>query len=164
MQRLKSFILSMLVLFGLWVAIAGTDRDELIAGFVTALLVSLLFARRLSVLGEISLHPRSLIRIPVYLAVFLSELVKSAVDVARRVVNPSLPINPGIVKVRTRLKSRLGRIVLANSITLTPGTMTVETKDEYFYIHWIDITAADIDSATEKIVRTFERHLEVIFG
>ncbi len=164
MQRLKSFLLSLIVLFVLWLAIAGANRDEIIAGGAVALLISLLFGRNLTLLAELRLTPRALLRMPVYLLVFLIELIKSAVDVSRRVLSPSLPIHPGIVKVRTRLKSRLGRIILANSITLTPGTMVVETAGEYFYIHWIDLTAPDIEAATESIVRKFEAHLEVIFG
>jgi len=127
-------------------------------------LVSLIFLPRVSHLGDLRLNPLSLIYIPIYLLVFLRELVKSTLDVARRVVSPSLPINPGIVKVKTRLKSPLGRIVLANSITLTPGTMTVETDGEDLYIHWIDIQSSDVDDATRKIVSTFEKYLEVIFG
>jgi multicomponent Na+:H+ antiporter subunit E len=85
-------------------------------------------------------------------------------DVAKRVVSPNLPINPGIVKVKTKLTSRLGRMILANSITLTPGTLTVETDEDNFYIHWIDVTSEDIEEATRKIVRKFEKYLEVCFG
>jgi len=92
------------------------------------------------------------------------ELLKSNIDVALRVINPRLPINPGIVKVKTSLKSPLGRAVLANSITLTPGTLTVEMKNDYFYIHWIDVTSDDIEGATKAIVSHFEKYLETIFG
>jgi multicomponent Na+:H+ antiporter subunit E len=98
------------------------------------------------------------------LFVFLGELIKSNLDVAFRVLHPKLPINPGIVKVKTRLTSRLGRIALANSITLTPGTITVETKGDTFYIHWIDARAKNIEESTKAIVEKFERYLEVIFG
>lgn len=164
MQQIKSFILSLISLFCLWLIIAGTAVQEVISGAVIAFVISLLFRQRLLILSELKLSPASILRIPVYIVVFLYELAKSALDVARRVLSPSLPINPGIVKVRTKLKTRLGRIVLANSITLTPGTMTVETKGEYLYIHWIDIVSDDIDKATEAIVHTFEKHLEVIFG
>jgi len=164
MHRLKAFILSSALLFLLWVALGGTARDELLVAAVVSPLVSLIFLPRVSHLGDLRLNPLSLIYIPIYLLVFLRELVKSTLDVARRVVSPSLPINPGIVKVKTRLKSPLGRIVLANSITLTPGTMTVETDGEDLYIHWIDIQSSDVDDATRKIVSTFEKYLEVIFG
>ena len=92
------------------------------------------------------------------------ELVKSNFDVAFRVLNPKLPINPGIVKVKTKLQSRMGRIFLANSITLTPGTFTVETKGEDYYIHWIDVTSENIEDATKEIISKFEKYLEVMFG
>jgi multicomponent Na+:H+ antiporter subunit E len=54
--------------------------------------------------------------------------------------------------------------VLANSITLTPGTLTVEAKEDSFFIHWIDISSPDIQTATEEIVKKFEKYLEVIYG
>jgi len=53
---------------------------------------------------------------------------------------------------------------LANSITLTPGTLTVETDGEDYYIHWIDVSSKDIEGATEKIVHKFEKYLEVFYG
>jgi len=84
--------------------------------------------------------------------------------VALRVLNPSLPINPGIVKVKTRLKSKTGRMVLANSITLTPGTLSIDIKDEFLYVHWIDVKDCDLQCATEEIVKKFEKYLEVIYG
>jgi multicomponent Na+:H+ antiporter subunit E len=55
-------------------------------------------------------------------------------------------------------------MMLANSITLTPGTLSVDIKDEFIYVHWIDVTDKDIDSATEKIVTTFEKFLIEIYG
>ena len=164
MHKLKAFVLSTVLLFALWIALGGTARDELIVAAIVAPLISLIFLPRISQLGDLRLTPLSLIYIPVYILVFLRELMKSTLDVAFRVVSPSLPINPGIVKVKTRLKSPLGRIVLANSITLTPGTMTVETDGEDLYIHWIYIQSSEVDDATRRIVSTFEKYLEVIFG
>ena len=80
------------------------------------------------------------------------------------VAAPSLPVNPGIVEVKTKLKSRLGRLILANSITLTPGTFTVEIRDDSLFIHWIDVKGSDPEEATEMIVRKFEKYLEVMYG
>ncbi len=99
-----------------------------------------------------------------YIFYLFISIVKSNFDVARRVVQPTIPINPGIVKVKTKLKSPIGRMILANSITLTPGTLSVDVKGDYFYIHWIDVTDIDEKGATEKIVSGFEKYLEVIFG
>jgi multicomponent Na+:H+ antiporter subunit E len=144
--------------------LAGTNQQELIAGAITAFIITLIFLKSAEVFGEIRLTPKAFIYFIIYIFVFLYALIKSNIDVAFRVLNPKLPINPGIVRVKTKLKSRLGRIILANSITLTPGTLTVETKDDSFYIHWIDVTSPDIEGATNAIVTNFEKYLEVIFG
>ena len=55
-------------------------------------------------------------------------------------------------------------MMLANSITLTPGTITVDIKDDTLYIHWIDVTSTDIEEATKNIVTLFEKYLEVMYG
>lgn len=163
MEKLKPGIILFLILFIIWILLAGTDWNELLAGGAAALLLSLIFFPKVSALGSLRLSPKSLLYAILYVLVFLRELLKSTLDVAGRVISPKLPINPGIVKVHTKLKNPLSRLILANSITLTPGTMTVETDGENFYIHWIDIQTDDIESTTEAIVTTFEKYLEVIF-
>ncbi len=164
MQSIKRFLFSFVLLFLLWILLAGLDGQELVAGAIVALLISLLFYRRLGIYGEFRISLKALIYAIIYGFVFLVSLVKSNLDVALRVIKPIIPINPGIVHVKTKLKSPLARLILANSITLTPGTLTVETSGEDFYIHWIDVQAADERGATEAIVRNFEKYLEVIFG
>jgi multicomponent Na+:H+ antiporter subunit E len=85
-------------------------------------------------------------------------------DVVYRVIHPKMPIKPGIVKVKTRLQSESGRTALANSITLTPGTLTVDiTDDGFLYIHWINTQATGIEEASKRIVSRFETLLEKIF-
>jgi multicomponent Na+:H+ antiporter subunit E len=85
-------------------------------------------------------------------------------DVVYRVIHPAMPIRPGIVKVKTSLKSDSARTALANSITLTPGTMTVDiTDDGYLYIHWINVRTTDVEEASRKIVTPFEWFLAKIF-
>ena len=79
-------------------------------------------------------------------------------------LSPSLPVNPAIIKVRTKLKSRMGRLMLANSITLTPGTLTVEMEGEWLYIHCVTLESADLEEATAQIVSGFESYLEVMYG
>ncbi|MCK5133599.1 MAG: Na+/H+ antiporter subunit E [Candidatus Sabulitectum sp.] len=164
MKKAKSAIVGVVILFAVWVMLTDTSQQEMLLGGATALLIVFLFREKLAVLGDIKLNPKSLIYMFVYLFVFSWELLKSNIDVAFRVVSPRLPINPGIVKVRTTLKSPLGRAFLANSITLTPGTLTVEMKGEFFYIHWIDVTSDNIEDATKEIVSNFEKYLEIIFG
>ena len=101
--------------------------------------------------------------------VFLWELIKANWDVARRALSPKLPVNPGIVKIPTELKSDYGLSMLANSITLTPGTITLDIADDaegktWYYIHWIDVASTDPQEAGESIKGRMERWIRRIWG
>lgn len=157
------------VLFGalliLWLLLTRpVTLQETAAALIVALILTAISLPGSEVFGEISLMPKKLALSLAYLLYFLVAVVKSNIDVAFRVLSPRLPINPGIVRVRTGLKSSLARMILANSITLTPGTITVDIRGEELFIHWINIQSADIEESTKKIVSDFERRLEVIFG
>jgi multicomponent Na+:H+ antiporter subunit E len=87
-------------------------------------------------------------------------LLRANIDMARRVLSPRLPINPALVEVQTQLKSPLGQLILANSITLTPGTLTVDVVGDHLQVHWVDSTyGVDLKHATHAIAESFERHL-----
>ena len=90
-------------------------------------------------------------------------MLKSNLDVAYRVFHPEIPIRPGIVKVKTTLKSEVARTFLANSITLTPGTLTVDCIEDNLYVHWINIVSEDPEVETRLIVDKFEKYLKKIF-
>jgi multicomponent Na+:H+ antiporter subunit E len=83
--------------------------------------------------------------------------------VAYRVLHPDVPIRPGIVKVSTTLETRLARTFLANSITLTPGTLTVDIDGQDLYVHWIYVHTDDPEEQTRQIVRRFEGFLKKVF-
>lgn len=87
--------------------------------------------------------PWQVLGMVIYLPVFLKNLVVANLDVAARVLNPRLPIKPGIVKIQTDLTEPYQRLILANSITLTPGTVTLETEGSAMYVHWIDVRSTD---------------------
>jgi multicomponent Na+:H+ antiporter subunit E len=79
-------------------------------------------------------------------------------------LDPKLPIRPGIVRVRTKLKSPLARLILANSITLTPGTFVVDIQEDIIYVHWIEVCCEDDPQAiTENIAGPFEKILAKIY-
>jgi multicomponent Na+:H+ antiporter subunit E len=164
MKRFKHTVLLFLVLMGLWVLLTPKDMQEIWVGLAVSALVAIFTLRLEPVLGDLRLTPKALVYAVIYLFVFIKELIVSNLDVARRVINPKLPIKPGIVKVKTKLNSNIAKTILANSITLTPGTLTVDIKGEYLYIHWIEIQHEDLEGATQDIVTKFEKYLEVIFG
>jgi multicomponent Na+:H+ antiporter subunit E len=165
MKNPLNFILlfATLIFFWLWLngSLAG---DVFIVGVVSALIIALLFRGGLAVFSNLKPTPRALGFTILYILFFIKELVKSNISLAAIVLSPRLPINPGIVKVRTRLKSPMGRLLLANSITLTPGTLTVELEGEWLYIHWVTVDSTDIEGATASIVAGFEHYLEVMYG
>ena len=148
-----------------WLMLSGKlDTDVLIVGAVASLIIALLYRDGLSFFTEFRFTPQAIVAGFRYYGYFLRELFKSNLKMAAIVLSPSLPITPGIVKVRTRLKSRLGRLMLANSITLTPGTLTVEMAGEWLYIHCVTLGATDVEAATAEIVSGFESYLEVMYG
>ncbi len=164
-MKFKNWFLMFIIVFIVWILLNNSFQiDILIPGIIVAFLVSSLFCKRCNLFSEIILTPKAFVYTFIYLGVFFIELIKSNLDVARRVLTPSLPINPGIVEVKTTLKSKFGRMLLANSITLTPGTLTVEVIDDSFFIHWIDVKEDTVEAASKEIVKKFEKYLEVIYG
>jgi multicomponent Na+:H+ antiporter subunit E len=161
----RGVVLLFLVLLAFWLLLNGTVAfDVVLVGVIAAAVLALVFADGLSFLSEFKATPRAFMATLFYIPFFAKELVKANLAVARIVLSPALPLTPGIVKVRTRLKSQVGRVLLANSITLTPGTLTVEMDGEWLYIHWVTVDSANIEDATVAIVSGFETYLEAMYG
>ncbi len=164
---MKSRVILFLFAFIIWCFLNWVpDAQHIISGFFVAGLVTIitgdLFIKRPRILKNPSKYWYFVTQ---YIPTFLWECIKANIDVALRVIHPSLPINPGIVKVKTKLKSDTALTFLANSITLTPGTMTVDIDRDngILYIHWINVKAQDVEPATRLIVDKFEKILLKIF-
>ena len=163
--KLGRFLLLWGLLFLAWWAFTSTSAtQEVWVGVGVAFLIALFGAGSFYCCDIAFLTPKRLVLSFWYLLVFLLEMVKANLDVARRVISPTLPINPGIVKIKTELKSDYAKMVLANSITLTPGTLSVDIIDDYIYIHWIDVKTTDPEQAFKDIAETFEKILIKIFN
>jgi multicomponent Na+:H+ antiporter subunit E len=165
---MKVKVVLFLIAFLVWSLLNWVpDWQHLFVGIFIAWLVAFtsgdLFIQRPHILKQYPL--RYWYFIVYYLPRFLWECLKANVDVAYRVLHPKLPINPGIVKVKTNLKSDTALTFLANSITLTPGTLSVDIDREnsLLYVHWIDVKAKDVESATKIVVERFEKILQKIF-
>jgi multicomponent Na+:H+ antiporter subunit E len=162
-SRMVLFVLAYLV----WCVLSWIpDWQHLLVGIPVALLVAFLtgdlFITRPRILKDPRRYWYFLVR---YIPRFLWECFKANIDVAYRVIHPKLPISPGIVKVKTKLKSDTALTFLANSITLTPGTMSVDIDRDngVLYIHWINVKEKDVEAATKIIVKRFEDILARIF-
>ena len=154
-----------LTLLLIWVIANGTlALDSLITGVVVSAAIALAFASFARVYSVIRWSPKVVFYYLLYLGVFLTELAKANLNVMRLVFSPRIEIQPGIVEIKTELKSPIGRLALANSITLTPGTLVVDIKDDSLFIHWINVSATDPVGATEEISARFEKYLKVVYG
>ena len=154
-----------LTLMLIWLIANGTlAPDTVIAGAVISAVIALLFAAFSQVYSVIRWSPKVIFHYFMYLGVFFIEVVKANLNVMRLVFSPHIDIRPGIVEIKTGLKSPIGRLALANSITLTPGTLVVDIIDDSLFIHWINVSSTDPVAATREIASRFEKHLKVIYG
>jgi len=164
-EKIKSFLYLFVLSEVVWLALTSSFHfQEVIIGIFVSFIFSLFLSRRYL---ELSLPPLSLKRVAffiLYILVLFKEIIKANFDVAYRVVHPKMPIKPGIVIIKTGLKSDIAKMFLANSITLTPGTFTLDIVDDALLIHWINVRTENIAEATEIIGEKFEKYLRVIFA
>jgi len=157
MRYLTFFILGLVF----WLLLTfRISLPNVIVGSAASLICTLIFARYFFENTGKLINPRRWFWFLVYLAVFIWSCIKANFDVAYRVLHPRMPIKPGIVKVRTTLKSEFARMLLANSITMTPGTLTVDIIGDDFYIHWIYIRSQDPETYTRMITGVFEKYIK----
>ncbi|MDD4980152.1 MAG: Na+/H+ antiporter subunit E [Candidatus Omnitrophica bacterium] len=160
--RIILFILAWLVYLLLsW----SLSLGDLIAGVLLALTVSWLTHDLFIQDPHIFKDLKRYLWFIYYIPLFIWECIKANVDSAYRIVHPALPIRPGIVKVKTTLKSDIGLVFLANTLTLKPGTMTVDIDKEngFLYVHWVEVGSEDMRQATDMVIGKFERILKRIF-
>ncbi len=162
--RFSRFIFSLLAFFVIWIAfVSSLNPQELLVGFVFSFISAYFYAPHFNETGLQNLSPKRIFVLLRYMPVFFWEMVKANLDVAYRVLSPKMPINPGIVEFKTTLTSPVGKLALANSITLTPGTLTMDIIDDRFFIHWIDVKSDDKEKAREYIASKFEKYLKEIY-
>ena len=168
--RFPAVLATFIVSYAFWILLTWSfSVQALAAGAVVSLAVALFSAR-------FFIHERSfwlfnplrlLIALFYWLGVFMVELFKANWDMAKRCYGGCKKVNPGIVKVPVDLKSDYAQAALANSITLTPGTITMDIAEEdgqtYYYIHWIDVQKPSGKEAGDAIKGTLEKWLRRVW-
>lgn len=165
-MKIRSRILVFILSFLTWIGLTGIpDIQKVVVGFFVAAVVALAAGHLLITTRKKNPLIKRIIYGLGYLLIFIWEMVKANVHVAYIVLHPSLPINPGIVKIRTSLKKATSLTVLSNSITLTPGTLTVDIdpSGDCLYIHHIDVKSKDVGENTKRIGARFESILTEVF-
>lgn len=157
-------VLLFIVMVGIWLLLTlNVTPPNIAVGVVSAFVVTLFFAKYSLKADKKQFHIQRYVWALIYGFIFLWECIKANIDVMYRVIHPKMPVKPGIVKVKSSLKTDIGKVFLANSITMTPGTITVDIIDDYFYVHWIFVHSKDPAIYTQKILGRFEKYLKRIF-
>jgi multicomponent Na+:H+ antiporter subunit E len=153
-----SVVLTFGVLFSFWILLSGHfDAMHLMLGVVCSYGVAF-FSHEFLFQGiRLKTLMNQTFQVIKYLPWFLYQIVIANLDVAYRTLHPKMPIQPSILKTKTRLKTELGRVALANSITLTPGTVTIDVDEEGQYIiHAITEYDAQSFQEMEKRIKPIE--------
>lgn len=163
-RRNGGFLPLWLLLTFIWIAANSSLAPEnLITGALIAAALAIFFVRRSEVWRSLQFSPQRLWHFLLYIGALLVEMVKANIKMLRQVYSPRIAIKPGVVEVKTRLKSPIGRLALANSIALTPGSLVLELEGERLFIHWLDVPTDDPEETRRLIAGPFEDHLEKVF-
>ncbi len=151
------FVFWTILLFALWMILsANFELSNLAVGLSVSAGVSLLYIKMFQNEKIEMINPYYLF---IYILVLLKNLIVSNLQIAKRVLSPDMKLNPAIVAVKTELKSDWKKLLLANSITLTPGTLTLDVKDDTLYIHIIECKD---ETNTSHITQEFEKIISKI--
>lgn len=153
------------VLFGIWAA-ANASLDPVVLGVGGVITggIALALTRRPTVWDGLRVGPRSIGALLRYTVIFLREMVRSNLGMLRIVCAPRIDIRPAIVPTRTRLVTPMGRFVLSNTVTLTPGSLVMGLQDDTLTVHLLDHDTTDIHVNTATVTGAFEPALERAFG
>jgi multicomponent Na+:H+ antiporter subunit E len=140
---MKRGLILFLSLFAAWLLLSGHYTATLITYGALSCLGVVLLAAHLDILDEEALPAHLGLRPLLYLPWLLKEIVLSNLSVARVILAPSLPIHPRLLRVESSQQSDVGRVTYANSITLTPGTITLDVRDGKLLVHALTSDAAE---------------------
>jgi len=163
-KRFAAIITTTIVLFCIWIFLTlSFHAHELVLGLGVTLIIAV--ATRGAFTGNWFrlLKPVRLAAGISYVFYFLGKMFMANIDVLLRVIHPVVPVKPGIVRASLVMNSERARNIVANSITLTPGTLTVEMNGTSIYVHWISLPDGDIHEKTQEMVDGFANRLVKIF-
>lgn len=140
---LRYALILFFMLSGAWLLLSGQWTAQLLSLGTASVLLVVLCAKRLGILDTEGLPLRLLPGLARYAPWLAGQIVSASVDVARRIVDPRLPISPSIIYVQADQRSAVGRVSYANSITLTPGTISLDVADNQIEVHALTNDAAE---------------------
>ncbi len=132
------------VLFVFWLLLSGHFEPLLLGLGLVSVIFTVFLAKRMKVIDHESYPLHLSPRLPGFLVFLFWEIVKSNIDVLKRIMTLGTPsISPQLIKIPLQQKTDLCRVIYANSITLTPGTVSVELNNDKITVHALTKDAAD---------------------
>ncbi|MFN3350622.1 Na+/H+ antiporter subunit E [Pseudorhodoplanes sp.] len=154
-----------LLLTVIWFAAnSSLATSSIVAGVLISAVLALVFVRHFPAWSDIRFSPARLFHFIRYTGVFFIEMVRANLNMLRYVYAPRIDIHPRIVRIKTRLKTPVGRLALANSIALTPGSLVVDLDGDTLTVHCLDMQTDNPEEAARLIAGPFEADLEKTFG
>ncbi len=148
--RFQNFVGTALILFAFWMLLSGHfDPFHLTLGAICCIITAYLFHDLLFANVRVGDMRVVALRFLCYIPWLIQQIVLSNLHVASVVLRRKMPINPQIITFKTKLETDISSITLANSITLTPGTITMDIRDGVYYVHALDQKVADDLNAGE---------------
>lgn len=139
------------LLFVFWLLLSGHTTPLLLGLGLVSVVLTLLLAKRMDIIDHESYPVRLSPKLPGYYIYLFKEIILANIDVIKRILTFGKPsIKPQLVKLPLPQKTDLGRVIYANSITLTPGTVSVELSDKEITVHALSKDAVE-DLATGKM-------------
>jgi multicomponent Na+:H+ antiporter subunit E len=162
---LRNTIIEAVLMMVFWLIMSGHyDLMHVSFGIFSVILVLLInhsIRRHIYTLGEYSDALKlSLVRVIYYVPWLLWQIVVASLQVAYVVLHPKCPVDPALLRFKTRLANTSSRVILGNSITLTPGTITLDIEQEVFLVHSLmDISSTGIIDGTlpGEVAKLYER-------
>lgn len=141
------------LLVAFWLLNSGHYTPMILSLGAISIALVIMIARRMNVVDEESQPLHLTANIPLYYAWLLKELLLSNVEVVARIWRGNNSINPAVATIRINQNSDMGRVIYANSITLTPGTVTTDVRRESITVHALDRRSIDALNSGEMAAR-----------
>lgn len=135
------------LLFAVWLLWSGHTDPLLVSFGLVSAAVATYVARRLEVVDREGYPFHLSLRLLSFIPWVVWQIVKANVDVTRLILSPRLPIDPRLVRIKATQRSEIGRVIHANTITITPGTVSLDVRGDTILVHALTAEAASADSS-----------------
>jgi multicomponent Na+:H+ antiporter subunit E len=164
MRNISRFLFSFIISLIIWLTLTyPINLQELTVGIILSFIAAIIVLPYMQI-GVDFFSPIKQYKLLFFIVYYIYALILANIKIATVVLKPKLVIHPSIVTAKTKLKSTFGKVILANGITMTPGTLTIDMIGNTIFVHCVNIKDVSEKSVYANILKPFEKHIEGIFG